>query len=312
MAKTVAIPKGLAQVGKQILKDKGYNIIETENTQEDIIAKAPNADGLILMTEPFDNETIGKLKKLKIIARHGVGYDNLDQDAAGKQKIWVTITPNANAATVAETTLAMIFVVSKNILKLSNLMLQGHQDVNAKYLGFDLAGKKLGIMGYGRIGKMVAKKAANLDMDILIYDPFVKETKIGRLVSREELLKQADVITLHLAVTEETKNGIGREEFEMMKPSATLINLGRGALIDEAALINALQTKQIAQAALDVFEVEPLPTDSPFFNLDNVILTPHIASNTVETMDRMATDAANEIVRVLEGNDPNWPVNQLG
>lgn len=311
MVQTIAIPKGLAQAGKNLLIDKGYKLIETDDTQEDIIAKAQEADGLILMTEPFDNATLTRLSQLKIIARHGVGYDNVDPDFAAKQKTWVTITPNANAATVAETTLAMIFLASKNILTLSNLMREGNQQSNAKYLGFDLAGKKLGIMGYGRIGKMVAKKAANLDMDILIYDPFVKETSIGTLVKREELLAQSDIITLHLAVTDETRHGIGSTEFNLMKQSATLINLGRGALIDEQALVDALANKTIAQAALDVFEAEPLPMDSPFFTLDNVILTPHIASNTIETMNRMAVDAANEVIRVLEGNQPKWPVNKL-
>ncbi|WP_275510437.1 NAD(P)-dependent oxidoreductase, partial [Oenococcus oeni] len=140
------------------------------------------------------------------------------------------------------------------------------------------------VMGYGRIGRQVAEKANALGMDVLIFDPFVKETKIGKLVDRDTLISQSDVITLHLAVTDQTIHGFGKRELEMMKKSASLINLGRGALVDEQALIDALKTKQINGAALDVFDEEPLPLTSEFYKLDNVLLTPHIASNTKECM----------------------------
>ncbi|MFT8995301.1 phosphoglycerate dehydrogenase [Lentilactobacillus hilgardii] len=308
----VAVPKGLSVEGKRYLTDHGLSLIELDSMASDSIEKnAGDADGLILMTDPFPNQTIKQLPNLKVIARHGVGYDNVDQNFMAKAGIWVTITPNANASTVAETTLAEILDVSKNLTSISDEMRKGHFEYKNTHMGFDVAGKTLGIMGYGRIGRMVAKKASGLDMKIMIYDPFVKESEDGQLVNREALLKESDIITLHMAVTPDNQQGIGKNEFDEMKDSAVLINLGRGALVDQTALINALRTHTIGGAALDVFNEEPLRLTSDFYQLDNVLLTPHIASNTKECMARMAVDAASEVVRVLTGDNPKWPVNKI-
>ncbi|MDN6900468.1 phosphoglycerate dehydrogenase [Oenococcus sicerae] len=308
----VVVPKLLSQAGKDYLTDHNFDLIEAaDNSQESILKVGKNADGIILMTDPFDNKTLEQFANLKIIARHGVGFDNVDSQFAGKHGVWVTITPMANAATVAETTIAEILDLSKNLTKISDEMRQGHFDYKSSHMGFDLANKKLGVMGYGRIGRLVAKKADALGMDVLIFDPFVKETAVGRLVDRDTLISQSDVITLHLAVTDETTHAFGKREFAMMKKSASLVNLGRGALVNEQDLINALRTKEIQSAALDVFEDEPLPLSSDFYTLDNVLLTPHIASNTAECMARMAVDSASEVVRVLSGEQPKWAINQV-
>ncbi|KRM74606.1 phosphoglycerate dehydrogenase [Secundilactobacillus collinoides] len=312
MTKKVIIPKGLSQAGKDYLTEHHLQTIELKDTSAaTILSNAPEADGIVLMTEPFPNDTIAQMPNLKVIARHGVGYDNVDQDYMQQHNIWVTITPNANASTVAETTLAEMLDLSKNLTAISDKMRTGDFDYKGSHMGFDLAGKKLGIMGYGRIGRMVAHKASALGMTTLIYDPFVKEADAGTLVDRDTLFKEADIITLHMAVTPENTAGIGQHEFELMKSSAVIINLGRGALVDQNALIQALKNKTIRGAALDVFNEEPLPLTSPFYTLDNVLLTPHIASNTVECMSRMAVDSASEVVRVLSGEKPEWPVNQI-
>lgn len=312
MGKNVAIPKGLSQAGKDYLINHGMDLVELPDTQaETIISQAPNVDGIVLMTEPFPNETIKQMPNLKVIARHGVGYDNVDPNYMGENHVWVTITPNANAATVAETTLAEILDISKNLTAISDNMRKGDFDYKSSHMGFDLAEKTLGIMGYGRIGKMVAKKASSWDMDILIYDPFVKSSDYGKIVDKDTLLANSDVITLHMAVTSKNKQGINKDVFKKMKKSAVLINLGRGALVNQADLLEALKTREIRGAALDVFNEEPLPLSSEFYNLDNVVLTPHIASNTTECMARMAVDSASEVVRVLSGEQPKWPVNSL-
>ncbi|KRK88681.1 phosphoglycerate dehydrogenase [Lentilactobacillus sunkii] len=312
MGKNVAIPQGLSQAGKDYLINHGMDLVELPDTQaKTIISQAPNVDGVVLMTEPFPNETIKQMPNLKVIARHGVGFDNVDPDYMGENQVWVTITPNANAATVAETTLAEILDISKNLTAISDNMRKGDFGYKSSHMGFDLAGKTLGIMGYGRIGKMVAKKASSLDMDILIYDPFVKSAEYGKIVDKETLIANSDVITLHMAVTPENEQGIDQDVFKKMKKSAVLINLGRGALVNQDDLLEALKTHEIRGAALDVFNEEPLPLTSEFYKLDNVLLTPHIASNTTECMARMAVDSASEVVRVLSGEQPKWPVNSL-
>ncbi|KGH89724.1 3-phosphoglycerate dehydrogenase [Oenococcus oeni] len=308
----VVVPKALSKAGKNYLSEHDFELIEApDDKQETILKVGKDADGIVLMTDPFDNQTLTKFTNLKIIARHGVGFDNVDEKFAGEHGVYVTITPMANASTVAETTIAEILDLSKNLTKISDEMRQGNFAYKLDHMGFDLSHKKIGVMGYGRIGRQVAEKANVLGMDVLIFDPFVKETKIGKLVDRDTLISQSDIITLHLAVTDQTIHGFGKRELEMMKKSASLINLGRGALVDEQALIDALKTKQINGAALDVFDEEPLPLTSEFYKLDNVLLTPHIASNTKECMERMAVDSASEVVRVLSGEKPKWAVNKI-
>lgn len=312
MRKNVAIPRSLSQSGKDYLINHGMNLIELPDTKaETIISQARNVDGIVLMTEPFPNKTIKQMPNLKVIARHGVGFDNIDSIYMEENNIWVTITPNANAATVAETTLAEIFDISKNLTSISDSMRKGDFGYKSSHMGFDLAGKTLGIMGYGRIGKMVAEKASSLDMDILIYDPFVKIAECGKLVDKETLIANSDVVTLHMAVTPENEHGIDKDDFRKMKKSAVLINLGRGALVNQDDLLEALKTHEIRGAALDVFNEEPLPLTSEFYKMDNALLTPHIASNTTECMARMAVDSASEVVRVLSGEQPKWAVNSV-
>lgn len=312
MSKKVAVPAGLSQAGKDYLTQRGFELVETKDQHADTLAKeARDVDGIVLMTDPFPNDLVDKIPNLKVIARHGVGYDNVDQDFWGQHGVWVTITPNANASTVAETTLGAMFNVADNLVGDINHLRNGDWGYAAGHKGFDLAGKTLGIMGYGRIGRMVAKKASALDMKIIAYDPYAKSDDYATIVSRDDLLKESDIITLHMLVTPETTHGISTREFKMMKPTATLINFGRAALVDQQAMQDALKNGEIAHGFVDVFDEEPLPKDDPWFSTPNVILTPHIASNTKECMTRMATDAASEVARVLDGQKPQWNVNKL-
>lgn len=312
MTKKVIVPDKLSEDGKKVLTDHGFQLIEVPGTTpENILKYGKDADGMILFVDQIGESVISQMPNLKIIARHGVGYENVDLQASQQHGVWVTITPNANASTVAETTLADIFDLSKHLTTVATEMRKGNYGYPLTHLGFDLAGKTLGILGYGRIGHWVAKKASALDMRILIHNRTPKESPYGTFVDLDTLLAQSDVLTLHLAATPATKHIIDRTALSKMKSSSVIVNLGRGSLIDEQALIDALKNQTIAGAALDVFETEPLPKDSELFKLDNVLLTPHIGSSTIESFSRMATDAANEVVRVLDGEQPKWPVNQV-
>ncbi|WP_282155475.1 hydroxyacid dehydrogenase [Cytobacillus gottheilii] len=310
----VLIPQDIAQEGKDFLLEKGYEVKVGSGTDEaTVIAEGKDADAVLLRTSVVDRKILESLPNVKIVARHGVGFDNVDIQAAADLGIWVTNTPLSNAKTVAETTFALILTAAKNIIDVSQKMREGDFFYKNQHKGMDLEGKKLGILGFGRIGKMVAKQADAFDMEVLVYDPFVSSSVEGfpniKIVDREELFKQADIVTLHLPSTDETKNSIGEKEFSLMKESAYFINLARGEIVNEPELISSLKNKQIRGAVLDVFSQEPLPMDHPLFDLENVILTPHIASNTEECMARMALHAAMEIDRVLSGEKPSWPVN---
>lgn len=312
MGKKIAAPVFLSQEGKDYITAHGCELVELPDMKAETIAsQAPDVDGIVEMVDPFPHEMADKMPNLKIIARHGVGYDNVDQDYFGKRGIWVTITPNANASTVAETTLAAMFDLSKNYTRVVNMMKDGDWLGAVNRKGTDLAGKTLGIMGLGRIGKKVAQKAAALDMKIIAYTINPKPFPGVEFVSRDQLIQNSDFITLHMPVTPEDERGFGEREFKMMKKSAFLINFGRAALVDQDAERAALNSGEIAGAAVDVYDQEPLPADDPWRSTKNVLLTPHIASNTKECMARMAVDAASECVRVVKGGQPQWPVNQL-
>ncbi|AYM01707.1 hydroxyacid dehydrogenase [Levilactobacillus yiduensis] len=312
MSKVVYLPEDIASAGKKFLQENGCQVVlGTASDANTILREAKDADGIVLRTAMFGKEIIDGLPKLKIIARHGVGFDNIDVKAATTAGKWVTNTPLANASSVAETATGLMLALAKNLKNNVNHMASGDFSYKATHKGIDLEGKTLGIIGYGKIGKMFAKKVQGLEMNVLVYDPFVSEVKNGKLVSREELLKSSDFVSLHLPANDQTKGTFGANELKMMKNSAYLMNLARGSIVDEPALIAALKDGEIAGAALDVYSQEPLPLDNPLFSLENVILTPHVASNTDETMDRMALHAAMEVNRVLSGNQPKWPVNKI-
>ncbi|CAM2864454.1 phosphoglycerate dehydrogenase [Fructilactobacillus fructivorans] len=311
MAKKVAVQASLAPDGKQLLKDNGFEVVELPDKKiSTLLDKAADAYGILIGTAPFPNDTIEKMPNLKIIARNGVGYDNIDVPFMVQHGIYVTITPLANASTVAETTLAEIFDISKNVTNDSHEMREGNWNYKKDHKGFDLEGKTLGILGYGRIGKMVAKKVSGLGMNVIYNSPHAEDSEYGKAVNRDAIFTDSDIVTLHMPVLPSTKGSVGKREFEMMHSSSVLINLARGALINTDDLIDALKSGEIKAAALDVFDKEPLPMDSPLYQLDNVLLTPHIASNTVECMNRMAHDAASEIVKVLNGEQPQWAVQK--
>lgn len=314
MKKTVYIPLDIEEEGKQYLINKGYQIkIGTGVDKETLKREVADCDAILTRSNVMiDEEVIAAGRKLKIISKYGVGLNNIDIDFATRQGICVTNTPEANANVVAEHVLAVMLALSKKLMVMDSELRRGNFDIRRKVYSDDLEGKILGVLGMGRIGKLVAKKAVHgFDMKVIGYDPFIKEVPsfINQVDSLEEVLKTADFISLHFPLLESTRHIISKAQLELMKDSAYLINASRGGTVDEAALISTLKKNEIAGAGIDVFEQEPPNENDELFRLKNVIVTPHSAALSKEGSIRMAVHAAMQIDQMLRGETPSWPVN---
>ncbi len=311
----VLIPQDIAEEGKQYLTERGYQIKMGSGISVDIIKKeVEDCDAILARTALFPAEVIRAGRKLKVIARHGVGVDNIDVDTATKLGIYVTNSPLSNANSVAEHVIGLMIALARNMIRCDREFREGNFEIRDQLDGVDLEGKILGLIGIGRIGSRVAQKAAfGLEMKVIGYDPYVTQNsvipEIELVGDREYVFKTADFISLHVTSTRQTKGSVGKREFELMKPAAYLINTARGDIINEAELIEALKERNIAGAALDVFEQEPPVKNNPLFGFNNVILTPHNAALTKEARIRMAMHAAIGIDEVLSGKSPTWSVN---
>jgi D-3-phosphoglycerate dehydrogenase len=252
--------------------------------------------------------------RLKLVARTGVGVDpsRIDLDASRDYKVWVTNMPGSNAVSVAELVFGHLIALARHTLEANQAVKENRWADYLRYIGTELAGKTIGIIGMGNIGTRVALRARAFEMALLVYDPYIPESHVtalgGKWVGLSELLEQSDFVTIHCPLTAETKRMIGERELSLVKPSAYLLNLARGGIVDEHALYQALMRKQIAGAALDVMEQEPPPKDHPLLQLDNVIFTPHLGAITFEASKRGEWGAAEEVIRVLEGKQPKYPV----
>lgn len=312
MAK-VYIPQAIAEEGENFLLQQGYEVVHgSASGPEAFCREASDCDAIVLRTQQCTGSVLEACKKLKIVARHGVGYDNIDTAAAEKLGIWVTNTPQALSDSVAEYTLAAILAAAKRIPQCSRALYAGDYFYKNTHKGMDLAGKTLGIVGFGRIGRALAKKAHfGLDMRILAYSRSLRQDQAPEYVTvcdRNTLLEQADVVTLHVP------GGSGRNlmdagAFARMKAGAVLVNVARGGVVDENALIQALDSGRLSFAVLDVQTSEPPSPEDPLLGRQDVLLTPHMASNTEECMARMALHAAWQVHKVLSGQTPDWPVN---
>jgi len=316
MAK-VLIPQDVAPEGKQYLTDRGHEIkMGSGIDAASISADVADCAAILIRTAKLPAEVFEAAPNLKVISRHGVGYDNIDMEMATKRGVQVTFTPEANSDTVAEYTTGMIVAMTRGFARADRAMRSGEWEHRNKFPGMDVAGKTLGIVGYGKIGKRLARKAiGGLDMTVIAYDPYVDASQMPEGIELtkewERVFAESDVISLHMPSTPETRGIVGAKEFKMMKVTAYLINAARGEIVDQAALTAALKAGEIAGAALDVFEAEPPDFSDELFTLDNVIATPHNAALTVECMRKMAVHAAMGIDEVLSGKAPTWPVNKV-
>lgn len=314
---SVLIPQDIAEEAKAWLRERGYEIrMGRGTTVEDIALDVVHCDAILARTASFPAKVLEAGKRLKVIGRHGVGYDNIDVARATELGIWVTFAPESNANTIAEYLIGCIVALARNLARSDNELRRGNWDFRDQVMGADLAGKVLGIVGFGKIGRLVAKKAAlGLDMTVLAHDPNLVPghgpEHVTSVPSWEKLFSTSDFVTLHVPGGKRTRGIVGAKEFALMKKSAFLINSARGDIVNENDLIEALREGAIAGAALDVYTQEPPDPRNPLFSMNNVLLTPHSAAHTRECMVRMALDAARGIDEVLTGKRPTWPVNEI-
>jgi len=302
-----------------MLKDGGLDVelndSDTVLTKKELIDKIKDKEALLsLLTDKVDQEVLSS-PKLKIVANYAVGYDNIDLRAAALRKIIVTHTPDVLTETVAEHTIALLLTVARRIVESDKFTRQGKYEAWGPllFLGQDAIGKTLGILGLGRIGSAVAKRATALGMKVIYFNRSrnldVEKEYNARYVEKETLLKEADFISIHLPLTPETRYYIGEKELSLMKTNAILVNTARGPIVEENTLVEALKNKRIFGAALDVFECEPeiscgFDSVTQLKDLDNVILTPHTASASVETRKKMAVMAAQSIIDFANNKNP--------
>ncbi len=263
-------------------------------------------DGVILGLDTCDASVIERADRLRVISRYGAGVDQVDLDAASRRGIAVTNAPGANKIAVAELAIGLMFALARKIPQVAAAARAGQWKRSP---GWELSGKTLGIVGLGEIGREVAVRAQALGMRVVAHDPFSKQQVAGvQTVDLPTLLQQSDVITLHCALTPETRHLINAERLAQMRSSASLINTARGDLVDEDALYNALQHGQLGGAAADVFHADP-PSSSLLLRLDNFIATPHIGATTYESIQRVSMLSAQNLVAVLRGEPCDHIVN---
>ncbi|MFC1957683.1 C-terminal binding protein [Chloroflexota bacterium] len=286
-------------------------------TEDEIIEAAKDADAIITSGAQITRRVMETLLKCKVIVRTGVGFDTLDVDAATDNGIIVVTLPTFCTEEVANHTIALLLTCSRKLIILNNSIKQGNwaESRQAMLSMGSIYGQTLGLVGCGNIGRMVARKAQCFDLRILGNDPYVDTSRARwngiTLVSLPELLKESDFVSIHTPLNKETRHLIGEKEFKQMKPTAFFFNAARGPIVDEAALIKALQEKWIAGAGLDVFEKEPVAPDNPLLKMDNVVLTPHSAFYSTASSERQGRTSGQEIARVFSGRWPKSVVNQL-
>lgn len=283
-------------------------------TDEDIIRQCADADGILLDMAPMTEKAINALTNCKIINRYGVGYDNVDVAACTNKGIQVTNVPDYCAEDVSDHALALMMTCLRHTALRDRKVRQG--EWNIRGTSFRLSGKVLGVLGFGRIARALVKKCSGFGFSkVLVYDPYVPAEVVAEMgaqkVELNEVMAEADFLSLHMPVTPQTTGMINQETLALMKPTAILVNTGRGPLVNDAALIEALKENKILAAGLDTHCVEPLPMDSEYRQLDNVVLTDHTAYSTVEAVVELKTKAAQNVIRALTGVAPVYPVNKL-
>jgi D-3-phosphoglycerate dehydrogenase / 2-oxoglutarate reductase len=299
---------------RAVLEPLGVELRPNQCRSEDeVIALAQEADAVLNCYAKITARVIEALTRCRIIARYGIGVDNVDLAAATKSRIVVTNVPDYCIDEVSDHALALLLALARRISAADALVKVGAWDVVAHEGIRRLRGQTLGLLGFGKIGKALAAKARSLGMRVIAYDPYLGPEVISangaEATSLDGLLAEADAISIHVPLSTETRNLIGDRELARMKPTAFIINTSRGGIVDEEALASALRKGRLGGAALDVLSVEPPPPDHPLRQTPNIILTPHLAFYSRESVIELQTKAAEEVARVLKGERPRSPVN---
>ncbi|MBM7622660.1 C-terminal binding protein [Sporohalobacter salinus] len=284
-------------------------------TEEEVIEAAPeDVDGLLVQYAEIGEKVFEVLSDLKVVARYGIGVDTVDLEAATEHGVKIVNVAEYCQDEVSDQAMALLLACARKLVLLNNDVKVGNWDFNIAKPIYRLRGRSLGIIGFGRIPRKLAEKAAAFGLELLVYDPFIDEeiaAKYGvKLVELDELMKKSDFVSVHVPLNNDTRHMISTKEFKLMKESAFIINTARGAVIDEAALIEALKNKELAGAGLDVTEQEPIENDNPLLEMDNVIITPHVGWYSKEAQIELQTRAAEGVSDVLAGKEPKYLVNQ--
>jgi len=311
LPKVVVLARSFARASSrplEILRDAGIEVITKSNPEpenEHIVAELiDDAEAVIVGVDRVGMLVFSSCPRLRVVSKHGIGVDNIDLEAAKMNKVVVTNAPGTNSESVADMAFLLILSCARH-LKVLIEQIQRHK-WTSPVLGTELGEKILGIVGLGRIGRSVAKRALGFGMQVVYFDPFVTDESFKR-VDLEELFRIADFVSLHLPLSSETKHLVGEKLLSLMKPSAFLVNTARGELVDEEALYRFLKEGKIAGAGLDVLSFEP-PFESPLLSLPNVFVTPHVSAHTKEANVKMGEVAALNVVRVLQGREPLYRV----
>lgn len=296
--------------------------VERPLTRAEFLEGIKDADAVILVwhTEVVDKEALDSAPNLKIVARRGVGYDNIDFKEANKRGVYTTVAP-VHTNTIADLTFGLLINAARRLHVADSFVRSGEWTkektgtwVAKRFMGFDVHHKTIGIIGFGRIGKHMAKRAKGFEMRVLYYDvnrQLDAEKELGvEYATLEQLYAESDFITVNCALTESSRHMINREAINKMKKNAIIVCSARGGIIDEVALYDALKEGRLGGAGLDVFEPEPIEPDNPLLQLENVVFSPHMGTNVQESRVKMAVTAAEEVIRVLKGEEPEYPIRE--
>ena len=303
----IVISHRLHDAGMKVLEDAGVNVVITDSGEpQDMLPELRDADGVIIRIGSIDRATMEACPNVKAIGRPGVGVDDVDVAAATELGIPVVIAPGANTRSVAEHAMAMMFACAKDLVRSDREMRKGNFAIRSSYKAYELQGRTLGLIGSGAIGSVFAEMAAGIGMKVLVYDPYVPAEKIeaqgyGYRTQVEDILREADVVSIHTPLTDATRGMIGEEELRMMKPDGILINCARGGIVDETALGRALDENWIHSAGTDVVVHEPIDPKDPIFAHESIVVSPHMAGQTREAAAGVATLAAEGILAVIRG-----------
>lgn len=315
----ILLPQELKKDARDLLESHGHTLIDGRGFEtEDVIAdmKEHKPDAIIVRITKMPRAVFeAAAPNLKVLVRHGAGYDAVDLKAAADYGVKCLYAPVANSTSVAETALMLMLYMSRNVTRLRDMLTVDFYDAKLKTYMTTLNGKTVGLIGCGNIGSRTAKRCLAMEMNVLCYDPykpacdFPEGVEVVRDIER--IFRESDYVSLHTPNTSVTRNMINKETLSMMKPTAFLINTARGAVVNEQDLYEACKNHVIAGAALDAVVHEPILPDMPLITLDNVLITPHVGSNTVEAAMRASYMAAMGIVEMYEGKEPTWPIPDI-
>ncbi len=316
--KKVLMIQGLHEEGQKLLlaRDDIEPITIMSANEDEIVRAAKEAHGITVRTANISRKIIENSKNLQVISRHGVGYDSIDVDALNDCGIPLAIAAHSNMISVAEHAMFMLLALSKNVFYYDRFARKADWTTRWDIRAWDVAEKNLLVIGFGRIGSRLVKRALAFDMKVFVYDPYVDESEIKKSGANHvnnflDILPQMDAVSLHCPKNEETTNMFSDNEFKIMKESAFLINCARGGIINEVALLDALKSNKIKAAGLDVYDDEPSKSSNPLFSLDNILLSPHIAGVTQEATIRMSKQAVQNVLDVFDDKvDPEVIINK--